>query len=220
MLCMYMYIYHGPDCMMESKCSLFIRKHCACADESIKHMYSLWERKTKCVSVWICLNPCFEMASIGEKREWDVSEIEEGAGIAVHGIPLNVSPVRESRKKKGVYHFNAHLSDGKRCVHVVLFDTSHLEVMKKSSPTLFLCFLMFFILVNVALCWLLAQMAPHRSTCKNMGVQWLYFNFASVCAEVCICYLCELNTVKCGSLVWTPPLLFGVSHWLASFLLQ
>lgn len=72
------------------------------------------------------------MASIGEKREWDVSEIEEGASVAVYGIPINVSPVRESRKKKGVYHFNAHLSDGKRCVCVVLFDTSHLEVMKKA----------------------------------------------------------------------------------------
>ena len=73
------------------------------------------------------------MASIGEKREWDVSEIEEGASVAVYGIPINVSPVRESRKKKGVYHFNAHLSDGKRCVRVVLFDTSHLEVMKKAE---------------------------------------------------------------------------------------
>ena len=72
------------------------------------------------------------MASIGEKREWDVSEIEEGASVAVYGILINVSPVRESRKKKGVYHFNAHLSDGKRCVCVVLFDTSHLEVMKKA----------------------------------------------------------------------------------------
>ena len=50
----------------------------------------------------------------------------------VYGIPINVSPVRESRKKKGVYHFNAHLSNGKRCVRVVLFDTSHLEVMKKA----------------------------------------------------------------------------------------
>lgn len=73
------------------------------------------------------------MASIGEKRDWDVSEIEEGAGVAVHGIPLNVSPVRESRKKKGMYYFNAHLSDGKRGVRVVSFDTSHLEVMKKAE---------------------------------------------------------------------------------------
>jgi len=73
------------------------------------------------------------MASIGEKREWDMSEIEEGAGVVIHGIPVNVSPVRESRKKKGVYHFNAHLSDGKRCVRVVSFDTSHLEVMKKAE---------------------------------------------------------------------------------------
>jgi len=43
------------------------------------------------------------MASIGEKREWDMSEIKEGAGVAVHGIPVSMSPLRESRKKKGLY---------------------------------------------------------------------------------------------------------------------
>ena len=54
------------------------------------------------------------MVSIGSKREWDVSEIEEGKDVYDHGIPLQVSPVKESRMKKGVRYFDARLSDGKK----------------------------------------------------------------------------------------------------------
>lgn len=54
------------------------------------------------------------MASIGSKREWDVSEIEEGKDVCVHGVPLQVSPVKESYTKKGVRYFYAKLTDGKK----------------------------------------------------------------------------------------------------------
>ena len=74
-----------------------------------------------------------KMASIGSKREWDVSDIEEGTGVSVHGIPINVSPLKESRKTKGVFYFDAKLTDGKQCVRVVSFDGSHLEPLKKAE---------------------------------------------------------------------------------------
>ena len=73
------------------------------------------------------------MASIGNKRDWEVSEIEEGKGVCVHGIPVNVSPAKENRNSKGVFYFEAKLSDGKRSARVVSFDTSHLDSMKKAE---------------------------------------------------------------------------------------
>ena len=71
------------------------------------------------------------MMSIGSKREWEVSEMEEGKGVCVHGIPINVSPAKESQRTKGVYYLEANLSDGKRSVHVVSFDIAQLEAMKE-----------------------------------------------------------------------------------------
>ena len=74
------------------------------------------------------------MAS-GTKRErdWEVSDIEEGKGISVHGIPIYVSPIRESSKTKGLHYFEARLSDGKKCARVVSFETSHRSAMKKAE---------------------------------------------------------------------------------------
>ena len=73
------------------------------------------------------------MASIGSKREWEVSEMEEGKGVCVHGIPINVSPAKESRRTKGVYYFEGKLSDGKRSARVVSFDVTQLEALKKAE---------------------------------------------------------------------------------------
>ena len=53
--------------------------------------------------------------------------------MCVHGIPVNVSPAKESRSSMGVFYFEAKLSDGKRCARVVSFDTSHLDSMKKAE---------------------------------------------------------------------------------------
>ena len=43
-----------------------------------------------------------------------------------------VSP-KESGRTKGVYYFEAQLSDGKRSTRVVSFDTAHLAAMKKAA---------------------------------------------------------------------------------------
>ena len=73
------------------------------------------------------------MAFSGNKPEWDVSKMEEGKGVCVHGIPVNVSPARESRNTKGVFYFEANLSDGKKCARVVSFDTTHRVILKKAE---------------------------------------------------------------------------------------
>ena len=39
--------------------------------------------------------------------------MEEEKGVFVHGIPINVSPAKESRRTKGVYYFEAKFSNGK-----------------------------------------------------------------------------------------------------------
>lgn len=71
--------------------------------------------------------------SLGSKRDWEVSEIDEAKGVCVHGIPVNVSPTKESRSTKGVYFFEAQLCDGKKCARVVSFDVSHRPAMKKAE---------------------------------------------------------------------------------------
>lgn len=71
--------------------------------------------------------------SIGSKRDWEVSEIDEAKGVCVHGIPVNVSPAQESRRTKGVYFFEARLSDGRKCARVVSFDVAHRAAMKKAE---------------------------------------------------------------------------------------
>ena len=65
------------------------------------------------------------MVSIENKQDWEVSEIEEKKGVCIHGIPVNVSPVKESLSSKGVFYFEANLSDGKHSARLVPFDTSH-----------------------------------------------------------------------------------------------
>jgi len=71
--------------------------------------------------------------SISSKRDWDVSEIEEGKDVCVHGIPLLVSPVQESKTKKGVHYFDARLSNGKKMRLVVSFDAGLQAPMKKAE---------------------------------------------------------------------------------------
>ena len=61
------------------------------------------------------------------------SEMEEGKGVCDHGIPINVSPAKESWRTKGVYYFKAKLSDGKPSARVVSFDIVQLEAMKKAE---------------------------------------------------------------------------------------
>ena len=46
--------------------------------------------------------------------------MKEGKGVCVHGIPINVSPAKESRRTKGVYYFEAKVSDGKRLARIVV----------------------------------------------------------------------------------------------------
>ena len=38
------------------------------------------------------------IAKIGEKREFNVSDIEEGKSVCVHGSPMKLSPIKKSRK--------------------------------------------------------------------------------------------------------------------------
>ena len=53
------------------------------------------------------------MASIGCKKDWTVSEIEEANDICVYKIPHFEFPVKQSKTSKGVHYFEARLSDGK-----------------------------------------------------------------------------------------------------------
>lgn len=75
------------------------------------------------------------MAGIGTKRahDWEVSEMEEGREVCVHGIPSKVSPRKESRKTKGCFYFDARLTDGKKTARIFSFDTTHMAAVKKAA---------------------------------------------------------------------------------------
>jgi len=75
------------------------------------------------------------MAGIGTKRahDWEVSEMEEGREVCVHGIPSKVSPRKESRKTKGCFYFDARLTDGKKTARIFSFNTTHMAAVKKAA---------------------------------------------------------------------------------------
>ena len=64
--------------------------------------------------------------------EWDVSDIEESQGAAVHGVITNLSPVKVSRRNAKVHYFDGKISDGRKSVHLVAFDPSLRSAMESS----------------------------------------------------------------------------------------
>ena len=53
-----------------------------------------------------------------------MSELQSASSATVHGVFVGaVSPVRDSRSKKGVKYFEGNLSDGEKRVRVVAFDS-------------------------------------------------------------------------------------------------
>ena len=78
------------------------------------------------------------MAKISEKREYNVSEIEEGKSVCVHGIPMNLSPIKKSRKNPDLPYVEGEITDGEKCARIVSFDTSlHSEMEKAQKPLAF-----------------------------------------------------------------------------------
>ena len=56
------------------------------------------------------------------KLEFDVSEAEECGIAVVHGVVVEVTPVKKSRSDKKVKYFNGQISDGKKSVRLVSFQ--------------------------------------------------------------------------------------------------
>ena len=67
-------------------------------------------------------------------EEWDVSEIEESKRANVHGVMMEVSPIKGGRNAN-VQYFDGKMSDGKDCVRVVSSLRESLEnSCSKLSP--------------------------------------------------------------------------------------
>ena len=65
--------------------------------------------------------------------ELDVSDIEESCDSAtVHGVVVELSPVKASGKDSAKKYFTEKLSDGKKTVKLVSFDPSSHAVFDKS----------------------------------------------------------------------------------------
>ena len=73
-----------------------------------------------------------------------MSEIAESGGAAVHGVVMNLSPVKESKKNTSVQYFHGTISDGRKSVRVVSFDpplrlSLQLSRTKRSSVAVVNC---------------------------------------------------------------------------------
>ena len=52
-------------------------------------------------------------------EDFDVSEIECPADVNIHGIVMQLSPVKVSRKNDKVKYFDGRVSDGENIMHLV-----------------------------------------------------------------------------------------------------
>ena len=73
------------------------------------------------------------MASLGSKREWEVSEWKEGKKVSMHNIPICVSPIKESQSTKHLNSFKGKLTDGKKCVQFLSLDLALKDAIKKAE---------------------------------------------------------------------------------------
>lgn len=54
-------------------------------------------------------------------NDFDVSQIEEGAGVTVHGVVVDLSPIKSSRTNPDLKYFSGKLSDGKTVARMISF---------------------------------------------------------------------------------------------------
>ena len=69
---------------------------------------------------------------MAEKKYFDVSDLVEVSNATVHGVVMEVSPVRPSRKNPEVKYFSGKLSDGQKVVRIISFEPKLRSVLDKS----------------------------------------------------------------------------------------
>ena len=62
------------------------------------------------------------MAMAGQKGMYDVSEMEEDTNVTVHGVVVELSPVKTSNKDAKIKYFSGRVSDGKKAARVICFE--------------------------------------------------------------------------------------------------
>ena len=78
-----------------------------------------------------CTRAC-EVREMAEKKDFDVSDLVEVSNATVHGVAMEVSPVRPSRKNPEVKYFSGKLSDGQKVVRMISFEPKLRPVLDKS----------------------------------------------------------------------------------------
>ena len=78
-----------------------------------------------------CTRAC-EVREMAEKKDFDVSDLVEVSNATVHGVVMEVSPVRPSRKNPEVKYFSGKLSDGQKVVRMISFEPKLRPVLDKS----------------------------------------------------------------------------------------
>ena len=66
------------------------------------------------------MNTC-KSVKIAQKREFDVSDMEEHSNGTVHGMVVEVSPIKVSRKNPDAKYFSGKITDGKKVARVISF---------------------------------------------------------------------------------------------------
>ena len=56
------------------------------------------------------------------KREFDVSNMEkQGENATMHGVMVEVSPIKLSRKNPGIKYFSGQITDGRKTARMICF---------------------------------------------------------------------------------------------------
>ena len=71
------------------------------------------------------------MAQKGE--EFGVSTLQEGYNVTVHGVMVEVSPIKPSKKNPDVKYFSGKISDGNKVVRMISFDPKLRTALDKSK---------------------------------------------------------------------------------------
>jgi hypothetical protein len=62
------------------------------------------------------------MAVAKHTREYDVAEIVEEDKATVHGVIIDLLPIKSSKNNPTLKYFNAKISDGRKCARMISFE--------------------------------------------------------------------------------------------------
>ena len=71
---------------------------------------------------WVCAQMEASKSGVAAAANYEVSNMIEEDSATVHGVVVELSPIKSSRNNPGVKFFNAKISDEKKSARMVSFE--------------------------------------------------------------------------------------------------